>query len=167
MVEIFRDQLSGVALVPTSTISGVSIVIVKDVLGAKAPPSVYRWGGSSSVEVPTCAIKVSSSSFPSAVPPEICGHVSSHVSMRIVATLYYYNNATVPPFVMQILNEMRHCFVEPMVLGCNGNVLQTTDGTPPRAATTISTRGPTSVVMASIAKSGAYNGGGTGGIDLG
>ena len=167
MVAIFRHQLSGVALVPTSTTSGVGIVIVKDVLGAKAPPSVYRWGASSSVELPTCSSKVSSSSFPSAVPPEICGQVSSHVSMHIVATLYYHNNAIVPPFVIQILHEMRHRFVEPKVLGCNGNILQTTDGTPPRVTTTTSARGPTSVVMASIAKSGAYIGGGTGGIDLG
>ena len=54
-----------------------------------------------------------------------------------------------------------------MVLGCNGDLLQAMDKTPPGTLTTTDTGGPTSVVIASIAKSGVYVGGGTEGVDLG
>ena len=40
MVAIYRDQLSGVALVPTGMISGVRTVIEKGVLGVMEVPSV-------------------------------------------------------------------------------------------------------------------------------
>ena len=55
--------------------------------------------------------------------------------------------------------------MEPMALDCNGNVLQAMDGTPLETLITTGIGGTTSVVMASIAKSGVYFGE-TRGIDL-
>ena len=54
-----------------------------------------------------------------------------------------------------------------MILGCNGDILQVMDGTPPEAITTTGAVGPTSAVMASIVKSWAYIGRGTVCIYLG
>ena len=55
VVAICRDHLSVVALVPTRTISRISTVIEKDVLGVMEAPSISKGGGSSVVEVPTRA----------------------------------------------------------------------------------------------------------------
>ena len=56
MIVICRDQLSGVSLVATNTISGVySTIIDAGILGVMEVPSIKRWGASSSVEVSTSA----------------------------------------------------------------------------------------------------------------
>ena len=52
MVAICRNKLSGVALVPISTISGVITVIEKGVLGAVETTSVSQGGPCSSVKLP-------------------------------------------------------------------------------------------------------------------
>ena len=77
----------------------------------------------------------------------------------MVATLYHHDDVTGPPFVVLTPHEARHYSVEPILLGCNGDVLQARDRTLPGAVTTISAEGSTSVVLVSIAS--------TRGVDLG
>ena len=52
VVAVCRDHLSGVALMPTGMIGGVSTVIKKGVLGFMGVPSVKRGLLSSLVKVP-------------------------------------------------------------------------------------------------------------------
>ena len=52
VLEICRDQLSGVALVPTGMMGGVSTMIEKGVLGVAKVPSIKQGGASSTVEIP-------------------------------------------------------------------------------------------------------------------
>ena len=61
--------------------------------------------------------------------------------MPIVATLHHQNDSIVPPFVVLTPHEMRYCFVEPMALGCNGDVLQARDGALSRTVITTGTEG--------------------------
>ena len=57
--------------------------------------------------------------------------------------------------------------MEPMALGFNGDIPKAMDRTPPGALTTTGAGGPTGVVAANTAKSGACINRGTGGVDLG
>ena len=84
----------------------------------------------------------------------------------MVATFYHYNNETAHLFIMPTPYEAKQNFVKPMVLGCNGDVLQAMDRTLLGAVKTTGARGPTSAVSASITKSGAYISGGTRGVNL-
>ena len=78
--------------------------------------------------------------------------------MPIVATLYHNDDGTVPTFVAPTPHEVRHYFIKPMALGCNGDILLARDGTLPGEVTTTGAEGSISVALASAAR--------TGGIDL-
>ena len=72
VVAVYREQLSGVALVSIGTVSGVSTVIEKGLPGIVEVPSV-NWGGpSSSVKVLAHTRQVSPSSLQGAVLLEGC-----------------------------------------------------------------------------------------------
>ena len=74
--------------------------------------------------------------------------------MPIVATLYHHGNRTAPPFVVSTPYGVRYKFVEPMALGCSGDVPKARDITLPGAAITTGAKGSTSVALASIAGTG-------------
>ena len=79
--------------------------------------------------------------------------------MPMVATLYHYGDGTAPPFKALTLHKARHYFIEPIPLGCSGNVPQARDVTLPGEFTTIDAVESTIVASTSIAR--------TGDIDLG
>ena len=83
--------------------------------------SVKQGGPSRSVEVPAPASWVSPSSFQVLHSPRVLGRLS-FMLMPIVATLYHNDDRTVPPFIAPIPHEVKHYFVEPMILGCNGDI---------------------------------------------
>ena len=89
-------------------IGTISTMIEKGVPGVMEAPSI-NWGGpTSSAKVPLSASQVSPSRSQSAVLTGGCRQVASHVSMPMVATLYYHDNGTVPPFVSPTLHKVRN-----------------------------------------------------------